>query len=154
MTFISNLGVKNQMESINERLVLLEELGVSNYDLLLPFHSDVIMKFPQEIFNLLKITLPLFERKLLFIPSERVLGELFSLQGKIVSLDEVSFNPGLKSYWWRSCWFLKKVQLHLLLLLPSNFDSLSKLPLPDSFEKKIVVISFSFPFFNLLLEHS
>lgn len=128
MTSSSNLGVKNQLESINERLVLVEELGVSGYDILLLLHWGVRMKFPQENFNHLKISLSLFERKLIFISSEWVLGELFSLQGTVVNMDEVSFNTGLKNCWWRSCWFLRKVQLYLFLLLLSDFGSLSKLP--------------------------
>lgn len=86
------------MESINERLVLLEELGVFDYDLLLLLHSCIRVKFHQVILNLLKITLFLLVRKLLFIPSERVLGELFSLQGTIINMDEVSFNIRMKSY--------------------------------------------------------
>lgn len=78
-------------------LLLLEELGVFDYDLLLLLNSDIRVKFYQVILNLLKITLLLLERKLLIVPSERVLGELFSLQRTVVSLDEVSFNLGIKS---------------------------------------------------------
>lgn len=113
MTSSSNLGMRNQLEIINERIDLLEELRVSECDLLLLLHSGLRVKFHQVICNLLKITLSLLERKWFFIPSEWFLGELVSMQGNVVNLDEVSFNPMMKSCSWRLSCFVSTTQLPL-----------------------------------------
>lgn len=113
MTFSSNFGMRNQLESINERLVLLEELGVSNGDLLILLHLGLRVKYHQVIFNLLKITLPLLERQWFFIPFEWVLGELVSLQGRVVSLDNVSFNFVMEL-------MMKMMMLHKAISAPSS----------------------------------